>query len=44
MLLALPGRGPAVLKAERLDPGGTRKPRQRTKDGITRMPSALCKV
>jgi hypothetical protein len=44
MLVALLGRGPAVLKAERLDPGGTRKPRQRTKGGITRMPSAVCKV
>lgn len=44
MLVALLGRGPAVLKAERLDPGGTRKPRQHTKDGITRMPSAICKV
>ncbi|HET9080934.1 MAG TPA: hypothetical protein VFO01_10540 [Trebonia sp.] len=43
MLVALLGRGPAVLKAERLDPGGT-KPRQSTKDGITRVPSAVCKV
>jgi hypothetical protein len=44
MLVALLGRGPAVLKAARLDPGGTGKPRQRTKDGITRMPSAVYKV
>jgi len=28
MLVALLGRGPAVLRAERLDPGGTRKRRQ----------------
>jgi hypothetical protein len=44
MLVALPGRGPAVLRAERLDPGGTRMPRQHAKDGITRMPSAVYKV
>ena len=44
MLVALLGRGPAVLKAMRLDPGGTRMPRQHAKDGITRMPSAVCKV
>jgi hypothetical protein len=44
MLVALPGRGPAVLRAERLDPGGTRKRRQQTKDGITRTPSAVSKV
>ena len=44
MLVALLGRGPAVLRAERLDPGGTRKRRQHAKDGITRMPSAVYKV
>ena len=44
MLVALLGRGPAVLRAERLDQGGTRKRRQHTKDGITRTPSAVCKV
>ena len=44
MLFALLGRGPAVLRAERLDPGGTRKRQQHAKDGITRMPSAVCKV
>jgi hypothetical protein len=44
MLVALLGRGPAVLRAERLDQGGTRKRRQHTKDGITRMPSAVYKV
>ena len=44
MLVALLGRGPAVLRGERLDPGGTRKPWQHAKDGITRMPSAVYKV
>ena len=44
MLVALLGRGPAVLRAERLDPGGTRMPRQHAKDGITRVPSAVYKV
>jgi hypothetical protein len=44
MLVALLGRGPAVLRAERLDPGGTRMPRQHAKAGITRMPSAVYKV
>ena len=44
MLVALLGRGPAVLRAERLDPGGIRMPRQHAKDGITHMPSAIYKV
>jgi hypothetical protein len=44
MLGALLGRGPAVLRAERLDPGRTRMPRQHAKDGIMRMPSAVNKV
>ena len=44
MLVALLGRGPAVLRAERLDPGGTRMPRQHAEDGIARMPSAVYKV
>ena len=44
MLVALPGRGPAVLRAERLDPGEVGMPRQHAKDGITRMPSAVYKV
>lgn len=43
-MVALPGRGPAVLRAERLDPGRTRMPREHAKDGITRMPSAVNKV
>ena len=44
MLVALLGRGPAVLRDERLDPGETRMPRKHAKDGITRMPSAVYKV
>ena len=44
MLVVLLGRGPAVLRAERLDPGGTRMPRQHAKGGITHMPSAVYKV
>jgi hypothetical protein len=44
MLVALLGRGPAVLRAERLDSRGTRKRCQHTADGITRMPSAVYKV
>jgi hypothetical protein len=44
MLVVLLGRGPAVLRAERLDPGWTRMPRQHAKDGSTRMPSAVYKV
>jgi hypothetical protein len=44
MLVALPGRRPAVLKAERLGPSGIRKRRQHTADGMTRMPSAVGKV
>ena len=44
MLVVLLGRGPAVLRAERLDPGGTRMPRRHAKDGITHMPSAVYKV
>ena len=44
MLVALPGLCPVVLTAERLDPAGTRTCRQRTRDGITRIPSALDKV
>ena len=44
MLVVLLGLCPAVLRAERLDPCGTRRCRQRTRDGITRMPSAVCKV
>jgi len=44
MLVALLGRGPVVLRDERLDPGETRMPRKHAKDGITRMPSAVYKV
>jgi hypothetical protein len=44
MLVALPGLCPAVHTAERLDPCGTRKFRQRTRDDITRVPSAVDKV
>jgi hypothetical protein len=44
MLVALPGRYPAVLGDERLDPYGTRKYRHRTKDGIMRMPQAVDKM
>jgi hypothetical protein len=44
MLVALPGRRLAVLRAERLGPSGIRKCRQHTGDGITRMPSVVDKV
>jgi hypothetical protein len=44
MLVALPGLCLAVFRAERLNPSETRKCRQRTRDGITRMPSAVGKV
>jgi len=43
MLVALPGLYPAVLRAERLDPSGTRNC-QHTGDGITRMSSTVDKV
>lgn len=44
MLGALPGLRPAVFRAERLDPSGTRMCRQHIRDGITCMPSAVGKV
>jgi len=44
MLVALPGVCPAVLRAERLEPSGTRQCRQHTTDGTMRMPSAVGKV
>jgi len=44
MLVALPGRYPAVLRDKRLDSYGTRKYWHHTRDGITRMPSAIDKM
>jgi len=44
MLVALPGLCPAVLRAGQLDPSGTRRCRQHTTNGITRIPSAVGKV
>lgn len=44
MLVVLLGLCPAVLRSERLDPGGTRRCRQRASDGISRLPSAVRKV
>ena len=44
MLVVLLGVCPAVLWTERLDPCEIRRCRQHISDGITHMPSPVCKV